>query len=204
MVFAQNIQEIDSLSQVMCRELEKTNPNDLPQERLGDVFEKVIVPYVEMQPIKIQGQVMELFYFRSQRVCGLYLDLLSEALDSPTPMKRVKEEPVSTISQQDLDIFKQNKRFWYRENDGTKTKVTLSGGNWKSNYSDGTKSLYSLHWISSNRFEVAYIKSNNHRSKMNLVGDKYQYKILSRNGSEFTLCEWVEGMNKYSIFTLNL
>lgn len=122
-------------------------------------------------------------------------------------MERLTKMPESKISNKDIILFKNNNNYNYKENDGSITKVILSQNRLLSNFSDETFSEYTLRWIDENHFEILYFKSNNEaRSNMNILGDKYYYRIIDFNILEqkFILVEHVPNISKFAKFNLNL
>jgi len=203
--YAQNINEIDSIANILCIDLSKANPHKSPQNKINTAFEKIALPYIEHQNDTIKVEVSQILFYRIQRGCKVFMDLYNEINGDPTPMKRITKEPKSEIGKEQLKDFKKSKKYWYYENDGTITKIKISANKWISNFVSGTFAKYKLKWIGDNRFEIEFVKSDDYgRSKMNLVGDKFQYKIIKKTENGFQLCEWVKGMQKYSLFELNI
>ncbi len=196
--------QIDSLATEVCQSIDKESIDlDFPDRLDNSLF----IHFTNIENNRQWSFTEEEFNFllyRLQRNCHEMKKFVYQLDSTNTIFKRVNEEPVSYLSAQEAKLFKEFHQFKYQENDTTFTNVLVSDTEWIYNHEDGTTSKYEMHWVQPNTFYVQYIESNNEtRETLNIKGDTYHYKILdyNENGS-FLVCEWVEGTDWYSIFSL--
>ncbi|MBO4234791.1 hypothetical protein FO675_10925 [Riemerella anatipestifer] len=207
-LFSQNIKEIDSVAQNWCKEIETSTKENSSQEILKKSFEKIVLPYVENYDDSLKEGIFTKIFYRIQRLgCKKFYELNSDIEPESGSMKRPNKIPETKITNRYLKLFKDSNYFSYMENNGSITKVILDQNNWTSYFSDGTFSKYKLHWINYNEFEIIYIDSDNEaRKNMNIVGDKYNYRIIdySESAQSFTLIEYIPSVPKFAEFELKL
>lgn len=201
--YSQDIAQIDSLSIKVCDRINQLDSISSSEEKIRISYKEIVLPHVINKSDSIKREVFQVLFLRMQRRCEIFLEITNELNGDSNSIKRVVEEPKSIITKKEIEEFKRLENFWYNQSNGMLNKVKLTQDEWISYHEDETISRYKLKWKNDEYFEIEYIESNNFRSKMNIKGDAYQYKILSKNDSSFKLCEWVKGMKKYTIFELN-
>jgi len=201
---AQTIQEIDSLTVEFCDFVEKSQLKS-DQKKIEVLHNEMIMPYLK----KLKGADTELvfnqIFFRMQRNC-LEFELLLERLDqNPKSEKpeRVREKPECKLTDAELEEFKKREKFYYPENDGTKTKVFVKQGFWTDRFKNKTFSKLHMRWIGKAEFELEFIESDNvTRKNLSVPGDKYNYQLISKEDKFYWMSYNVPGQDVYTKFKL--
>lgn len=200
--FSQTIKEVDSVSNVMCDYL-KTLEIENDTLKIRTLYEEQLYPYlgkIEQTQIEKVGQQV---YYRLQRNCVEFRNLL-DRLDPPKEaVTRLTEKPKSEISKKEMKKFKKQHKFYYYEADGETTNVIMKDGKWTDSFSDNTFSKLTYNWISQNEFELVFIESNNEtRSNLSVEGDKYVYQVLSKEKGFYLLTLNIPGQETFEKFKL--
>jgi hypothetical protein len=178
--FSQTIMEIDSVSNVMCEYL-KTLDVQNDTLKINILFEKQLYPYLEkIEQSQIQ-KVEEQVYYRLQRNCVEFRNLLGRLEPPKEAVTRLTDKPKSQISKKELKDFKKQKEFYYFEVTGDTTNVKMEKGKWIDSFYDKTFSKLTYKWITETEFELVFIESNNEtRSNFSVKGDKFNYQVISK------------------------
>lgn len=201
--FSQTIVQIDSIANVMCSNLIKYNEIKNDTLKLNTLYEKELYPYLgTLKESKVET-IGQRIYYRLQRNCVEFRELL-DRLDPPNEeTKRMVEKPKSNISKKDLMDFKKTKDFTYSEVDGSITSVHIGNDLWIDNFSDGTYSKLTYNWINEYEFELIFIESNNEtRANFSIEGDKLIYSILDKQKSYYVMSVNIFGQQIYEEFKL--
>ena len=195
--FSQTIVEIDSVSVEMCEFLKNMEvKNDTLKINL--LYEEQLYPYLQqINQSKIE-KVGQQVYYRLQRNCVEFRELLDK-LDPPKEAPvRLTEKPKSEISQNELKSFKERENFYYFEVSGDTTRVSMKKGIWKDLFTDETFSKLTYNWSSNKEFELVFVESNNEtRSNFSVKGDKYVYQVLSKEDGFYVVSVNIPGQEIY-------
>lgn len=204
--FSQTIAEIDSVSKKLCTEIESSDESLGSEKRIQQSFEKVAFAFTDQFDENLREEINERIFYRLQRIgCLKFLELYTTLTPESGSMKRTNKMPNSDISAEQLKNFKKLSEFYYTENNGTTTKVQLSKIAWISTYSDEDFSKYNLKWKNSSEFEIDFVESTRGAiKKMNMIGDKYYYKIINYDKIDnfYTLVEYIPNTFKFAEFRL--
>ena len=187
MTFSQTMREIDSVSNLMCDFLKKLEvKNDTL--KINSLYEKQLYPYLGKIEQSNAQKVGQQVYYRLQRNCVEFRDLLDRLEPPKEASIRITEKPTPKISKKQLKEFKNQKEFYYFEVSGDTTTVVMENGKWTDSFSDKTFSRLTYNWINETEFELVFIKSNNEtRSNFSVKGDKYIYQILSKEDGFYSM-----------------
>ncbi|TCP28687.1 hypothetical protein EV195_101868 [Tenacibaculum skagerrakense] len=200
--FSQTITEIDSVSNVMCNYLKKLNiENDTL--KINSLFENQFYPYLgKLDKSKAQKTGQQLYY-RLQRNCVEFRDLLDRLEPPKESVQRIKEKPKPKISREQLDEFKRRKEFYYFEVSGDTTRVKMEKGNWTDSFSNNTFSKLTYNWINETEFELTFVESNNEtRSNFSVKGDKFIYQVLSKEDGFYLMTVNIPGQDTFEKFKI--
>jgi len=200
-VTSQNITEIDSIANNICNHLEEISNIKNDTLKIDTLYKNKLYPYLYSIEQKNQESVGNKIYFRLQRNCVGFRNLLNR-LDPPAiDSGRRYDKPKSKITKSDLKIFKKLNQLYYYELDGKLTKSSFENGYWIDNFSDGTYSKLYFKWINDTTFELKFIESNNEsRSNLSVPGDKYVYEILNKGNGYFKASMNIPGQKVYEEF----
>lgn len=200
--FSQTITEIDSMSNVMCDYLKNLEiKNDTL--KIKSLYEKQLYPYLgKIEQSKTQ-KVGQQVYYRLQRNCVEFRNLLDKLEPPKEAVTRITEKPKSKISKKQLKEFKKQKKFHYFEVAGDTTKVIMEQGKWTDTFANKTFSKLTYNWISETEFELFFIESNNEtRSNFSVRGDTYIYKVLSQEDGFYLMTVNIPGQKTFEKFKL--
>lgn len=185
--FSQTIEEVDSVSYIMCNFLENVDiSNDTL--KINSLYEEQMTPFLSTVEEENKSKVSTQLWYRLQKNCVEFRNLL-DRLDPPKgDHTRSAKQPKSKISKKDLQNFKDLNEFYYFEASGEKTKVIAVDGIWLDLFSDSTYSKLTYNWISKTEFELVFIESDNEsRSNFSIKGDMYLYKVLSKENQYYLI-----------------
>tara|TARA_B100000809_G_scaffold246806_1_gene275153 strand:+ start:3020 stop:3679 length:660 start_codon:yes stop_codon:yes gene_type:complete len=200
--FSQTMTEIDSVSYEMCDYLKKLEiRNDTL--KINSLYEEQLYPYLQQFEQTQSQKVGQQIYYRLQRNCVEFRNLL-DRLDPPKEaVSRITEKPKSEISKKTLKEFKNQKDFYYFEVAGDTTKVNMEKGKWTDLFSNNTFSKLSYNWVNESEFELIFIESNNvTRSNFSVKGDKYIYQILSKENGFYLMTVNIPGQKTFEKFKI--
>ena len=194
--------EIDSVSYVMCDYLKNLKiENDTL--KINSLYEKQLYPYLgKIEQSKTQ-KVGQQIYYRLQRNCVEFRNLLDRLEPPKETVTRITEKPKPEISIKQLKEFKNQREFYYFEVAGDTTKVIMEKGNQTDSFSDKTFSKLTYNWINETEFELVFIESNNEtRSNYSVKGDKYIYQVLSKEDGFYLMTVNIPGQVTFEKFKM--
>lgn len=200
--FSQTITEIDSVSFVMCDYLKKLEiKNDTL--KINTLYEKQLYPYLGKIEQSKNQKVAQQVYYRLQRNCVEFRNLL-DRLDPPKEaVTRITEKPKPEISKKQLKEFRNQRELYYFEVSEDTTKVIMENGKWTDIFSNKTVSKLTYNWINETEFELVFIESNNEtRSNFSVKGDKYIYQILSKEDGFYFMTVNIPGQKTFEKFKM--
>lgn len=197
---SQTIKEIDSLSYAMCDYLKQLeSPTDAL--RLQNLYDNQLYPFLDKLDATRSEQVGNQIYYRLQRNCVGFRDLLDRLAPPKEAPIRSSIKPIATISKKDLKRFKEQKDFYYFEASGHTTHATMKEGFWMDTFTDDTHSKLTYNWISDSEFELVFVESNNEsRSNFSVKGDKLVYQVLEKKDNYYVLSVNIPGQEVYEKF----
>ena len=200
--FSQTMKEIDSVSKVMCNYLKQSDiKNDTL--KINSLYQTQLYSYLGKVEESKAEKVAEQVYYRLQKNCVEFRELL-DRLDPPKePVDRIIEKPKPQISKKEINEFKKQRDFYYFEVAGDTTKVVMEKGNWIDSFSNKTFSKLTYNWINETEFELVYETSNNEtRSNFSLKGDKYIYQVLAKEKTYYLMTVNISGEKIFEKFKL--
>ena len=201
-IFSQTITEIDSVSYEFCDYLKHAKiENDTIQ--LRNLYEEKFYPYLNERSEEDVDRVAQQLYYRLQRNCITFRNLLDRIYPPKEAAIRVTEKPKSEISRKQLKAFKNEMNLYYFETAGDTTKVSMNNGIWMDFFSDNTYSKLSYNWIDTTEFELVFIESNNEsRSNFSVKGDKLFYQVLAKGDDFYLMSVNIPGQTTYEKFKI--
>lgn len=200
--FSQSITEIDSVSNSMCDYLKKMEiKNDTL--KINTLYEKQLYPYLgKFEQSKTQ-KVGQQVYYRLQRNCVEFRNLLDRLEPPKEAVTRITEKPKPEISKKQIKEFKKQKAFYYFEVAGDTTRVLMANGKWTDSFSDKTFSKLTYNWINETEFELVFIESNNEtRSNFSIKGDIFIYQVLSKEDGFYSMSVNIPGQKTFEKFKM--
>ncbi|WP_430405732.1 hypothetical protein [Fluviicola sp.] len=200
--FSQTIKEIDSVSNLMCDYLKKLKTKD-DTLKISLLYQNQLSPYLGTIDESKVEKVAEQVYYRLQRNCVEFMDILNR-LDPPKEeTTRTNKKPKSKLTVLEIKEFTTQKKFYYFEVNGDTTNVLMENGYWTDSFSDGTFSNLTYKWISDTEFELVYIESNNEtRSNFSVQGDQYIYQVLSKGADFYLMSLNIPGQETFEKFKI--
>ncbi len=200
--FSQTMTEIDSVSNVMCDYLEKLKIKD-DNLKIKSLYENQLFPYLAKIDESKVDQVGNQVYFRLQRNCVEFQDLLNRLEPPKEAVERVTKKPKSEISEMALAEFKKQNKFYYFEVNGDTTNVLMETGYWTDSFTDKTFSKLTCNWINDTEFELIFIESNNQtRSNFSVKGDKFIYQVISKEKDFYLMSVNIPGQKTFEKFKI--
>ncbi|UPT71169.1 MAG: hypothetical protein M0D53_01795 [Flavobacterium sp. JAD_PAG50586_2] len=200
---SQSIKQIDSLNNQICKSFEKFN--SLDESKLHEVLQKHMPDFYTKYKIDTKTKsdsIMDLVYFRLQKNCDAFLDLLSKVEQNKSDWGMSEEKPKNDINEQDLKNFFSFKKLHYKEYDGKIVMVNNDSNLWSEKFEDGSFSKLELKKTSESTFVLKFIESNNEmRKNFSVKGEEFKYGIYGKGQNYYSA--WVlskEG--KYYTFKL--
>ena len=127
LALSQSIREIDSISYVMCDFLETLEiKNDTL--KINTLYERQLYPYLGKIEESNTQKVGQQVYYRLQRNCVEFRNLLDRLEPPRETATRITEKPKPNISEKQLKEFKEQKEFYYFEVAGDTTRVLMENG----------------------------------------------------------------------------
>jgi hypothetical protein len=200
----QNIQQIDSISYRFCEFIE--NMPEMENDTLKfEVFVKrALEPFIHSLDPENAEKIFDQLFFRLQRNCIAFTDLLDVIQPPAERGDRTLEKPLTKLSAKELAKFKKRSKFYYKEASGEITKLTMKNGKWKDKFVDGTYSLLSYEWISDYEFVLTFKESNNvTRANFSVPGDQLVYGVVEKHSDHYLMFILLPGKNPvYEYFKL--
>ncbi len=200
LTFSQTIKQIDSVSFAMCDYLKQLEiPNDTL--KLRTLYTDQFYPYLANSDSTVVDKVGQQLYYRLQRNCVDFRDLLDGIFPPKEASVRMTEKPTSEISRKDLKAFKKQENFYYFEVSGDTTQATMKDGFWIDSFADGTYSKLTYHWTDNTEFEMIFVESNNEsRSNFSVKDDKLTYQVLAKEDDYYLMSVNIPGQATYEKF----
>jgi hypothetical protein len=199
---AQTMKQIDSVAFMMCDHLKDLKiANDTA--RLEYLYKSQLYPYLETVERSKASETGNKIYFRMQRNCTTFSELLERLEPPKEAVERLKIKPKPVISIKEVQDFKGKDAFYYFEVNGDSTFVSMKNTRWQDSFADGTVSKLDYNWINDYEFELTFKASNNKaRSLFSVVGDTYIYQLLAKETDHYELTVFIPGQSTYSTFKL--
>jgi len=198
-IFAQNKQEIDSLVSVLCHSF-----NSL--DGYSDSFKEEYFISHHLKPTALAYDELEYefaissLYYRLQRNCLEFKELLDRNHGLKKMVNRLSNEPETELTTSQLDSFALIKQFYYLENSGDTTKVSIKDSTWLDSFSNGTHSICIHHWIDQSKFSLEFQSSTNESRKYtNYKGDVFEYKVINAEANYYNVSWHIPGTSYYEI-----
>lgn len=202
-VYSQSISQIDSLSYVICDYLKTLDQTNDPNLKIGLLLANHIYPYSDKLDNSESLIVEKRIFYRLQRNCIEFSDLLEELSPSKNGMLRKTTKPISKLSKREIKKFKERTNFKYFEANGNTTFVNIQNERWIETFTDKTYSILDYKWISNSEFELTFIESNNEtRAGISINGDKYIYNIIEKKTDYYIVSLNIPGQKVYEEFKL--
>ncbi|MDR6761810.1 hypothetical protein J2Y38_002019 [Flavobacterium sp. 2755] len=195
---SQTINEIDSVSITMCNYLQTTRNIKNDTLRIKDLYETKFFPYLEkIDSSKVQKVGIQAYY-RLQRNCVEFRNLLDRLEPPKEAVVRKTTKPVSKMTKKDSEKFKNQIKFKYFEVNGDTTYVTMQNNIWLEKFKDDTYSKLEYKWLNDTEFILTFIESNNEtRSNFSIKGDQYIYYIISKEKDHYLTSSKTPGEDIY-------
>lgn len=199
--FSQSINEIDSLSFQLCDDLKSLDNIEDDTERIAALYSRKFGPILRKVNADKAEQVGQQLYYRLQRNCVEFRNLLDKLEPPKEKASRAEVKPTSKISKKELKKFKKIKKFRYFEVNGDTTRVELTKDKWIDNFADSTYSKLEYKWINKYEFELTFIESNNEmRSNFSVKGDQFIYRIIEKKTDHYVMSVQIKEQEVYEIF----
>jgi len=201
LAFAQTPQEKDSLIQRMCKTIIESNSID--SIKIEEAYDSHLYSFLSRFPEEKQQNIWLSIFYRFQRNCPEFKDILNRLYPPLDDDELVEEKPVSNISKKDSKSFSKTENFYYIEDNGDTVNLTIKNDIWVDVFKDGTYSKLKVEWENNLKFSIEFIESNNElRMNFSYPGDKYFYELLERHESYYLLSVKIPDSNRYEIFKL--
>ncbi|MBC8757245.1 hypothetical protein H2O64_21425 [Kordia sp. YSTF-M3] len=202
LAFSQTMTQIDSISNIFCDYLKQSDiKNDTL--KINTLYEKQFYTYLRNVESSKVDKVGNQLYYRLQRNCLEFRELLDRLEPPKEAVVRITEKPTPEISRKQLKEFKNQKKFYYFEVAGDTTKVVMKDGFWTDSFTNKTYSKLTYNWINDTEFELIFIESNNEsRSNFSAKGDKFVYQVLSKEEDFYFMSVNIPGQKTFDKFKI--
>ncbi|WP_218157827.1 hypothetical protein [Lutibacter maritimus] len=201
-IYSQNQMQKDSVANEICKMIEN-NKNLSDSARIAEVYIKHMYPYLDKFPENQQEEIGTNIYYRLQRNCKEFVEILNRNDPAKGDWKIVNEKPKILIDKSVSQSFNNYEKFRYYEANGDIINVEIKNGFWIDNFLNKTYSKLKFNWINDFTFEIEFIESNNEsRKNFSNKGDKYIYEIFNKTENYFELTVFADGNNQYLTFKL--
>jgi hypothetical protein len=201
--FAQTQMQRDSVVDEICKTIQLLA--DQPDTvRIYTAYEEHLYPFVARYPEEIQDEISENIYFRLQRNCWAFKEILIRA-EPPNPdWDIVSEKPVTRLKKKTCRQFLQHGEYTYLESTGDTVRLRLEPGYWTDHFIDGTYSRLKFRWTGDCSFEIEFIESNNVvRRNFSQPGDVYRYQVVDKKEGYYEMSVEIPGSDLVSMFKLH-
>jgi len=203
---AQSISQIDSLTIEMCKTLSESTPKK-DSALIRFAYEKHLSPFFKKQAaITNDEQFAALYdrvYFRFQKNCPLFGEILSLYEENKSDWKLLPEVPSGNVSKSECRKLVKIGNFFYKEHNGDKVYVTISKKTWTEKFKDNTYSNLSFKWNDDCKFDLKFIESNNAiRKNLSVKDDAYHYGIFNIQNGIYDV--WVLDKSNKSVYSFKL
>jgi hypothetical protein len=197
--YAQTDKDIDGLCDAICVSIQESTASS-DQEKVSGAFEDNIIPFIELHDLTVVDDLLDKVYYRLQKRCPLFLDILNAATQSLEngDWEIIEKSPEIKLTKKEARLIAKKKVLYYYEADRKKTYVTIKGGKWIETFSDGTTSTLKFKWTGDSTFDLVFIESNNEtRKNFSNAGDVYSYTLVSdEDGFFYFISHLMEGDNR--------
>ncbi|HEX8561586.1 MAG TPA: hypothetical protein VF676_01285 [Flavobacterium sp.] len=191
--YAQTIQQIDSVTLEMCTTLKGLTVHD--SLKIRAVYEKHMPSFSKIITVSSEKAAAELgdrLYFRLQKNCEAFSDLLNTLEAGKGDWGRLAQKPISSLSPKDCQLFGEGKKYYYKEYNGAIVNVEIANGIWRETFSDNTVSALNFLPGADCEFALEFIRSDNGmRKNLSVKGDTYQYGLFEKKKGIYSV--WVQG-----------
>jgi hypothetical protein len=200
--FGQSPIQVDSLIKEMCKTLKATN-DKLDSLRFSEITELHLNPFFALYPKDEADKIWTIIYFRFQRDCMEFNQMLNRKSPAKDGVSLVEERPKTKLNKKDCQKFFDRKDYWYIENNGDTTNLKIENGLWIDKFKDGTFSKLRVKRTSDCTFEIEFIESNNvTRKNFSRPGDKYIYQIINKEKNYYEMSAEIVEINRIEIFRM--
>ena len=198
--FGQTERQTDSLISVMCTDLQN-NKRLKDSTRLVLLYGNHLFPFVDQYEENRREKIMENIYYRFQRNCRDFSDLLGRLNPTNDYWEKVSDKPKTKLTKKSCQDFLQHNKYTYLDSNGDTVNLVIKNGFWVDNYKDGTYGKLKLKWINDCEFEIEFLDTNNSiQSQFNKKGDKYVYQIIEKKDGYYIMSVQVTGSEGYYLF----
>jgi hypothetical protein len=198
----QTEKQIDSLISVMCKSM-VSNKSLADTTQLNLVYGNHFVPFVSCYDELEREKISEKIYYRFQRNCREFSDLLDRLNPPNEYWEKVVAKPASKMAKKSCQDFLKHKNYTYADSNDDVVNLVIEKGLWTDNYKDGTYSKLKFDWINDCEFEIEFIESNNAvYSQVSKKGDKYKYQIIEKKDDHYIMSVQVTGTEGYYLFQM--
>lgn len=200
-LFAQGSFLEDKMIEAMFNELEQKS--DEPDSvRMEKMLQKYLKPYFEKwDTIKVDSVAFSILN-RIQRDCNGFSEIVERLYPDSVKNngnKRFDQPQKSTITDKQLDEFKNEKYFYYLINDET-TYLILDKGKWFEFFQDNTFSDNLMEWTDRTKFKLTFLESSNLEKKaFSRPGDEYDYEIISREENWYWILSFQDEGSRFYV-----
>lgn len=198
----QTTYQIDSLCLKMCETLE-SNREKVDSVRQKEAYEKHLYSFLAKVEREQINSVFKNIFFRLQKLCADFGNILDRANPTKGDWKIVQERPKIQLTRKDCDEFLGKSKYKYLEYDGDTVNLVINKSHWIDHFKDGTHSKLTLSRISDCQFEIEFVESDNElRRNFSKPGDKYKYHILDKIDNYYLLSVETDGNDRIAIFKM--
>jgi hypothetical protein len=197
----QNTDAVDSLIKEACSALE--NSKEMTDSaKMTYINKRYIFPYINSQDEAKRESLSEYINLRTQKLCKSYYQLL-ERLFKLNQWHKVDHKIESTLSKNDCRSLLKQRNFYYLEENGDTTHLTLDGKFWIDKFKDGTYSKLSFTWKTDCEFEIQFIETNNPKRKAIVnKNEKLSYVILGKYPNRYELLLVFSEQNEFWVTSI--
>jgi len=193
---------VDSISNEICKSM-SLDKEDNDSIRVFKAFRQHLVPSLSNFSKNQRDSIGDIVYFRLQRNCVIFKELLDRNTPENKYWQTVYEKPQSKLSDSDCLQFQKHKNYKYIEPNGDTVNLKIDNGFWVDNFKNGTHSKLKVYWGRECYFDIEFVESDNDiRNKFSKPGDKYRYSILEKHDNYYKMSVEAIGVKKFSIFKI--
>lgn len=200
--YSQKNSEEQEVIRKMCAEFKNTAELS-EKERVDNLFNRFLYPYLEKFPEEKFTEVGEAMFFRFQKECQEFRQFLLDNSNTEH-WKAVSEMPEIEFTPEQKTEFNRHANYYYFEGVGNDiTNVKIADGIWMEEFPDNTYSKNKFYWENDSRFILEHIESNNEaRKAFSRKGEKYQYTVISKRQNYYTVAAQIPGQDGILLFKL--
>lgn len=204
-ITAQTIQQIDSVAIKMCESFSgiKNIKEDI---QVNLVFQKYLPSFFQRFNIQSQSaadSINNKIYYRLQRNCSAFVDLLSKLEENKSDWSKLSQKPQILIPLKNCTSVLKGGKYYYKEYDGKIVNVQISSNLWIETFADNTTSKLVIYSKDNCEFQLQFVESNNEiRKNFSVKGDVYNYGFYNLNKGVFDI--WVLSEKDSTFYTFKL